>query len=328
MKSVVFFLIGLFFIQFSCDVTDSEEEDVGTLITSRINTNWLNLIWSKAGDELIVGGEEGIKVIEINTSEIRTLQDSCTFAMVLSSDGNTIFYLEGPGLQGDIEPLYRISLNGGDKELLSDDVYVDCFYVCPQNLHVAYKRGSIVEEDSVYILNIETKAKKFLCQGIPRAFSPDGQKLICATFMGVNPEYFIVDIENGNITPLYLESLGIDENYHSFIVTFKWLDDGIYILYSLGEPEVFYVHNYTVNRCVYCWEIPPFGTMHFCWSDDAEKVAYWRWDGTYNKLFVASSGGLKKVIVTKTYFIGNIAISADNKKIVYVIGSSIYMKDI
>ena len=308
---------------------DSEdEEDRGTLITSEINTTWLNLLWSKTSDELITGGTDGIQVIDINTKKIRTLQSNSTFAMDLSYDGGTIYYLEGLTLQGDVEPLYSISLDGQNKKLLTENVYVDCFCLCPQKLNIAYKRGSIVDEDSVFIFNTQTEANRFLCNGVPEVFSPNGKQLICATFMGANPEYFIVDIENGAATPLSLESLGIDENYHSFIVTFKWLDDGIYILYSLGEPEIFYVHNYSANVKVYSWEIPPFGTMYFSWSDDAEKVTYWRWEGNHNNLFVVGKKGLKKVVMTEEYYVGNIAFTPDKTKIACVIGSSIYMKNI
>ena len=68
--------------------------------------------------------------------------------------------------------------------------------------------------------------------------------------------------------------------------------------------------------------------MYFSWSDDAEKVAYWRWDGTYNNLFFVGTKGLKKTVMTEEYYVGNIAFSPDKTKIAYVIGSSIYMKNI
>jgi len=327
MKKVLYLTIWLCLIQFSCDVMNSEEEeDRGILITSEINTTWINLRWSKNGSELITGGMEGIQIVDINTKKIRILQDSSTFAIDLSKDGETIYYLEGLVLQGDVEPLYSISLNGQNKKLLIEKVYVDCFCICPRNLNIAYKRGSIVDEDSVYIFNIHTEMNSFLCNGIPMVFSPSGKQLICATFMGINPEYFIIDIETNEVTPLSLAPLGINEDYHSFIVRFKWLDDGIYILYSFGEPEIFYVHNYTSDINVYSWKIPPSGTMHFCWSNDAKKVAYWQWDGSHNNLYIAGTKGLNKAVMTKEFYVGNIAFSLDKTKIAYVIGSSIYMK--
>ena len=68
LKKMLYLVICLCFIQFSCDLTDpKEDEERGTLITSAINTSWLNLIWSKTSDELITGGTDGIQVIDINT---------------------------------------------------------------------------------------------------------------------------------------------------------------------------------------------------------------------------------------------------------------------
>lgn len=329
MKKKFYLVIFLGLIQISCSVMESEEEERrGTLITSQINTNFLNLIWSKTSDEIITGGDNGIKVIDINTKEIRTIMNSSTFAMQLSNDGETIYYLQGSSLQGDVEPLYNISLNGQNKELLIDEVYVDCFCVCPQGLYIAYKGDTSQDVDSVLIFNTQNRSNRFLCIGVPKVFSPDGKQLICSSFMGANPEYFIVDIETSVSTPLSLEPLGIDEYYHSFIVTFKWLDNGIYILYSLGDPEIFYVHNFTTGVRAYSWEIPSFGTMFFCWSNDASKVAYWRWDNTYNRLFVADSKGISEEALTNEHYVCNITFSPDNEHIAYVIGNSIYMKNI
>jgi Tol biopolymer transport system component len=327
MNRIVYLTIFLFSIQFSCDsINPEEEEDRGILITSELNTSWLNLCWSKTSDELITGGMDGIQIIDINTKKIRALQDISTFALKLSNDGRTIYYLEGDVLQGDVEPLYVVSLDGQNKELLVEEVYVDCFCVCPQNLNVAYKSNTIIDEDSVYLFNTQTKTNGFLCKGVPKVFSPDGKHLICATSMDVNPEYFILNIETGERTPLSLELLGIDETYHSFVVTFKWLDDGIYILYSLGEPEIFYVHNVTANVNIYSWETSY--SMHSCWSNDARKVAYWGWNRPNNNLYLADSEGVTNLVITKEFYVGNITFSPDNKRIAYVIGGSIYMKNI
>ena len=69
-KKILFLLICLCFVHFSCAVTDSEnEEDRGTLLTSAINTSWLNLIWSKTSNELITGGTDGVRVVDINTKK-------------------------------------------------------------------------------------------------------------------------------------------------------------------------------------------------------------------------------------------------------------------
>jgi Tol biopolymer transport system component len=331
MKRKFYLMICLGLIQISCGVTEyGEEERRGTLITSQINTNWLNLVWSKTAEEIITCGNDGINAININTKEIRNLQGNSTFAIRLSDDGGTIYYLQGDAIQGGVEPLYSISLDGQNKRLLIDEVYVDCFCISPLGLYIAYTG---LEEESVLIYNTENQSIRSLCNGIPKVFSPDGKKLICATFMGANPEYFIIDIETESVTPLSLVSLGIDENYGSYIVTFRWLETGIYVLYSLGEPELFYVHNYTTDNNIFSWKVND-GGLFLNWTDDAEKIAYWRSkasSNTFNNtLYVIdlNLGKVRDVVFAKDQVVCNIAFSPDKKHIAYVLGSSIYMTNI
>lgn len=167
-------------------------EDRGTLVTSSIPTSWLTLIWSKNSDEIITASSSGILAVNVSNHTIRSIETAdCVNYIQLSEDGNRIYYLLGEGISGGSEPLYRISLDGKDHQLLLQDLWTAPFSLSPDSL-IANSGSS---GNPIYIYDEHSKSNDFLVDGYPITFSPDGKQLL----YDANSSWYICAIESRSI---------------------------------------------------------------------------------------------------------------------------------
>jgi hypothetical protein len=129
MRTLYRLVLVLGVLQLSCSKsTDNVEdppptEDLGEpLHNYGMWAHGVSLTWSKNTDELFTAGPKGIEAIDLQHKTVRTIEKTDGIDtpqaswMILSNDGNTIFYmLLGPSSHG---PLYSISIDGQDRQLL------------------------------------------------------------------------------------------------------------------------------------------------------------------------------------------------------------------
>jgi WD40-like Beta Propeller Repeat len=323
-------------------VDNIPDEDLGTFLQDYgMNAHWVNLIWSKNTNELFTAGQQGIQAIDLSNLTVRTIYTTDGIgtpqasSMVLSNDGNTIYYmLTGPGSHG---PLYSISINGQNRQLLDSR---ECTDLClsSDDSHLAYwvyyypTEGAV---DSLFIYDIVSGDKKFICIGRPIKFSPNSQSLLYSyethsnTSQYTLADYSIISIENGEVMPV---SFGVE---YFYLYDIYWDESGIYIHYS---PEAFQcvVRNITTNETIYSWGHNVWTySPSYTFSPRGQKIAFWLILDPIKLGLVAfsihvidfNSESDTRIAYSKKEC-ETFAFSPDELKMAYVFGQSIYMKDI
>jgi len=320
---------------FSCKLSPTEvqleslPEDRGTILTSLIPTSFVNLIWSRNTDEIITAGQSGIQAINVTSFVQRSIESAgSVYYIKLFNDGNSLYYLLGNSLGGDL-PLYKISVAGKSRQLLLNQV-LSRFSLSSDSL-IAHGVSSL---GNIYLYNETSTTDTFLTRGwFPLTFSPDAKQLL---YSDSSFSYFKISLENKVVQsiPFYQEH---------FVGFFRWNMSGIQVIYSeLGVG--WFVKNITTNETYKITGIDD-GPQTFTWSSDGNKIAYWTskciktsgWLGcalSQDILHVLDVNTKKETLVAvhnveeSENFPISIAFSPNNSKIAYALGSQIYTKNI
>lgn len=327
-------ILCISFVCFSCarwPSAPSPESDLseekGTLLTSSVPTNWLTLIWSKTGNEIITAGASGINAVNVSTQAIRQIEPrGNVYQIQLSKDGNRIYYLLGPALWGGPEPLYKTSLDGKDRRLLLSGAWTAPFSLSSDSL-IAHPGAS---GTSMFLYNESDSSDTFLADGYPITFSPDGKQLLYRT----DSSLYSYSRASGAIQRI---SLPAD---FFFINKIRWDENGIRVLWRGNGLRSLYITNITTNETMKLLEYQPGvipSNSYSVWSPDGGKIAYWssqcvKSGGLLSceisrlSLHVINISEKREILIAYANNVpeASIAFSPDGNRISYVLGDQIF----
>jgi hypothetical protein len=218
----------------------------------------------------------------------------------------------------------------------------------PDNASMAWCKMNSTETlyDSTYLYDIRTKQMLFLMCGAPLMFSPDGsQLLVHGEHVWGDPSqnagFYLLDLAN---RPMHATLLRRENDYLQCAAVPHWDEISLRVL-SIPPflTSSISVVNLTANISESV-KIPQSG-YGYVWSADGSKFAFWEslfylggvpglpepdlstW---ICSLYVVDlkAGQTYEVVKTRESGRGTIRFSPDGKKIAYVAGSTIYVKEI
>jgi hypothetical protein len=311
-------------------------EDRGIPLTSGVSFG-TELVWSRSGGEVYysTAWPGSIRAVSVSDKSTRVLDQRASWSLTLSSDGNYLYYL----IASDtllLSDLFRINLTTQTLELVISHVsrqIISPYIVSPDNNHIAY-----LSDSSLYVLDLVTMVNRRMAVGEPLVFSPDGKEILYRQY----PTYNILSCESGATRSI---STGLGEGELYLIRLFRWDDRGIRIFYNAMDYSV---RNLTTGTTVRIWNVTSPESpenMHYAWSPDGKRIALWTWSCVKGQgLFTCDLAQYILHIIdidaqserriasgnssSPSRVSGSIAFSADGRRIAYVLGSGIYMKDI
>jgi Tol biopolymer transport system component len=307
-------------------------EDRGIPLTSGVTVGGSELVWSKSGREIYYGTPGSIRAVSVPDKSTRLLDArgwDWPYDLTLSSDGNYLYYL----MTSDI---LRINLTTQTSELVISHVREYSRYiVSPDNNHIAY----VSSDSSLCVLDLVTMVNRRMAVGEPRVFSPDGKEILYWQY----PTYYILSCESG-ATRSVSTDLSDQERVGIYSLLLRWDDRGIRIFYTGPTCRDYNVCNLTTGTTLRIWSatgttlrIWSAAYCHFAphaWSPDGKTIALWTSECVQYSLHAIDIDAPRERTVASGNLAsypqadGWIAFSPDSRRIAYVLGSDIYMKDI
>jgi len=329
-------LVLFFFIRCNNDPdipNNTEPDDLGTLIASddvsygKFASTFV-IEWV-SGSEAILAGEKGLFALNVADGSIRMLDEGPKYRFEQTSDGQYIYYFNSSVANGEIEALYRIKLDGSEKEVVVESTFINAdIAVSKDNSMLAYNRT----QSGIYLMDFETGTDTLMrSEGAAIRFSDSGTKLLVATNF-IYDDMAIRDLITGDE-----ELVGSRRPNHLL-----WNEEGLFF------PEIFnddagvhiFVHNLidkTSNQ-LYVKSLPPNLIIPLAtFSTDLSRSAYW-----LNKEFTTEAGlysvdltngdEVRAAFTTTANFLGPFAYAPDKKTLIYILhintGGSIYKRDL
>jgi hypothetical protein len=321
-----------------------EQEDRGTVLTTSASNS---LAWSQATNEIIFVTSDGtIDAIDPITRNCRTIDgETSSYARLsISAEGLYLYYF-------DNYSCYRASVLGGARSVWIEGVnwmMKETAVFSPDNASMAWCKMNSTETlyDSTYLYDIRTKQMLFLMCGAPLMFSPDGsQLLVHGEHVWGDPSqnagFYLLDLAN---RPMHATLLRRENDYLQCAAVPHWDEISLRVL-SIPSflTSSISVVNLTANISESV-KIPQSG-YGYVWSADGSKFAFWEslfyFGGVPGlpkpdlstwicSLYVVDlkAGQTYEVVKTRESGRGTIRFSPDGKKIAYVAGSTIYVKEI
>jgi Tol biopolymer transport system component len=332
-------------LSLSCQTPNPTEptpaEDRGIFLASGVDRGVSELVWSKSGDYIYYSNSSySIQSVRISDKSTRLLDERRSTSLTLSSDGNYLYYLAMSNWPEC--DLFRINLTTQTPEPVVSHVQFQfdaTYIVSPDNSHVAY----LSSDSSLYVLDLATMVSRRMAVGTPLTFSPDGKEIVYREYpIRYSPTYNILSWDSGVTRSI---STGLGDGDLCDIRLLRWDDKGIRILYNAVDYDA---RNLSTSTTVRIWivqspESPE--NMHYAWALDGKTIALWTWrcvkglhlqscDLAQNSLHVVDIDAQRERRIAlgnssgASLPTGGIAFSADGRRIAYVLGSEIYMKDL
>jgi hypothetical protein len=322
-------------------------EDRGISLTSGAWSSWTELVWSKSGHEIYYNtlSPGSIRAVSVSDKSTRLLDAGASDwpnSLTLSSDGNHLYYLiPWPGIF--TSKLFRINLTTQVSEAVISDVFR--YIVSPDNNHIAY----VSSDSSLCVLDLVTMLERRMAVGEPLVFSPDGKEILFRRRTYPNPDsYNILSWENGATRSISIGLSAEELPGTEPIKLFRWDSRGTRIFYVGPSGYNFNVRNLTIGTTVRIWNVASPESpdpLHYGWSPDGNTIALWtsrclkpkdlfNCDVLQHTLHTIDIDAQRERRIAW----GNLspsegygrwmAFSPDSRRIAYVLGSDIYMKDI
>ncbi len=285
------------------------------------------LLWASSGNEILytsepISGPFALKAFDVVSQVVRVLDGRNAYykSLVLSPDGQSVFYAAALDLQRPSYTIYRTPVAGGSPERLVDSVDAG-FLLSPDGVHVAYAPEE--SPDSALLLDLVTKARTFVTRGNLVAFSPDGLELLMSSQpVGAAESYFVVTVGNGATEP-------VPGLTRPLIV--RWDPDGIRALVVADSSPLYndlYIRNFTTNTSTkMACPVPAF-VWRWNVSPDGQRVGYWVEPGGAGPLpamlVLASAQEAHVLRATDGRDpVGTIAFAPDGGRLAYISGTQI-----
>lgn len=231
------------------------------------------LAWSGATGEICYIENFTFEVNGVHaSSRVRRRIDGAADQLTLSSTGRWLFYRLLDETFSNT-PLVRRDLLGIQRDTLAN--LVRDFVVSAGDSLIAY---TIYHDesalDSLFLLRPATSERTLLTFGLPRAFSPDGKKLLFRERDAQPSDTQVIDLQTLAITPM---PLGLPAG--SFSYGPRWSAEGLRALYRPdpvpNAPSRIVLRNVTLGT-----EVDVFSTTDSLdttfpkWSHDGRKIAF------------------------------------------------------
>jgi len=286
-----------------------------------------DLLWASSGNEILytsepISGPFALKAFDVVSQVVRVLDGRNAYykSLVLTPDGQSVFYTAALDLERPSYAIYRIPVAGGSPERLVDSVDIG-FLLSPDGVHLVYAPEE--SPDSALLLDLVTKARTFVTRGHLVAFSPDGLQLLMSSQAGGGAEsYFVVTLGNGATEPVP----GLTRP-----VIVRWDADGIRALVvadSSSPDDPLYIRNFTTNTTTkMACPVPAF-VWRWNLSPDGQRVGYWVEPGGIGPvpamLLLASAQEAHVLRATDGRDpVGTIAFAPDGGRLAYISGTQI-----
>jgi Tol biopolymer transport system component len=353
-----YYIIALMTLQFACSKESPSEpvldlsEDRGIALTEKdervTSLSSSEFVWSPDGQEIFymsspqISSSSRLRAVRVMDKSRRTVIEGNMISHWfhgLSPDGKYFYYAASPS-SGD-PALFRVATNGQNAELLIRNVSIygtgPAVALSPDNNSIAYT-ALHDEIDSLFIFDAANKSKKFYVIGLPVVFSPDGSQLLFKKRFNQLDSLYLVALDNRSIQPLVTIDYTIILN--SWMT--RWDNHGVRILLSSGEGN--FIRNITTGTTTTVLS----GSLAsgFAWSPEGNKFAN-RAERCLQARSVLECGITEYSInvldlgsnQTRRVAYGNdadagdyalsiMAFSPDARRIAFVLGSQIYLKDI
>ena len=333
---ILLVLVLLFFIRCSNDPdipTITKPEDLGTLIAGddvpdgELASTFV-IEWA-TGPEAILSGGKGLFALNVADGSLRLLDEGPKYRFKQTSDGQYIYYFNSLVASGEKEALYRIKLDGSEKEVVVDVAFINAdIVVSTDNRLLAYNRS----ETGIYLRDLVTGTDTLLrSEGAAIRFSDNGAQLLVATNFFYD-DMAILDLSTGDE-----EIIGLPRPDYLL-----WNEEGLFF------PEIFndddgvhiFIHNITLRTSnqLYVKPLDPNTIIPLAtFSTDLSQAAYWTnrigpAEAALYSVDLAKGDEVRVVFTTKTQFLGPLAYAPDNKTLIYILhtngGASIYKRDL
>jgi len=312
---------------------NTEPDDLGTLIASDDEpdgkfASTFVIEWV-TGSEAILSGEEGLFALNVADGSIRMLDEGPKYRFEQTSDGQYIYYFNSSVANGEIEVLYRIKLDGSEKEVVVESAFINAdIVVSKDNSMLAYNRT----RTGIFLMDFETGTDTLMrSEGAAIRFSDSGTELLVATNF-IYDDMAIRDLITGD------EEL-VGSRRPNYLL---WNAEGLFFPEIVNDDEGIhiFIHNLidkTSNQ-LYVKPLPPNLIIPLTTvSTDLSRSAYW-----INKEFTTEAGlysvdltngsEVRAAFTTTANFLGPFAYAPDKKTLIYILhtdtGGSIYKRDL
>jgi hypothetical protein len=233
------------------------------------------LLWSSQTNELIVPrslltahhGE--LLAIHATSGAIRTLDSTGSIPLSLAPDGSAVYYA---AISSDFATYFarRVALAAGS----SPRTLRSCAAFCLHFIEPAPDGDRVAigtTDDSLLIYQLSNGLSAPITEGFPRAFSPDGSRLLVSDFFAPLSDSRIVTLANGASQPA---GLGLPDTVAGYKV--RWSDTGLEILYISSDRRHLYRRDATAGTTTLIWTSADtlFGAP-FAWSSSGARAALW-----------------------------------------------------
>ena len=328
-------LVLLFFIR--CNESDIptiiEPEDLGTLIAADevpdgVLASTFVIEWV-AGSEAILSGVKGLFALNVASGSFRMLDEGPKYRFEQTSDGQYIYFFNSSVVFGEKETLYRIKLDGSEKEVIVDAAYINAdIVVSTDNHQLAYNRS----ETGIYLRDLETGNDTLIrSEGAAIRFSEDGAKLLVAT-NSFYDDMAILDLNTGDE-----ELIGFPRQSH-----LMWNEEGLFSPEILNDDDGvhIFIHNLILKTSnqLYAKALDPNTNIPLAtFPTDLSRAAYWTnrigpVEAALYSVDLANGDEVRAVFTTKTQFLGPLVYAPDNSTLIYILhtseGASIYKREL
>lgn len=211
-------------------------EDRGQLIGENLPRSVKQVYWSRAGDEIIARCSPGVFAVNIETDSVRPIDKSLeTVYANYSKDGKYLIYVAKAG-QDNQYKIGKLDLIDGSSQVLIKNSVAGPLIISGDHNKIAFLITGI-PDPSIFIYTESTDNVQPFAAGIPRAFNPDGTKMIVRDEK--DQKIYLINLDDHTKTDLKLDMI--------YKYKYFWNGDRIFAMANGRIVDVFNNKSKTTN---------------------------------------------------------------------------------